>query len=120
MTKPRISPHPFVIYKDWLVTPWDVCNIMLYPEIAEYTIRQESINHQYVKSDTISKLTERNLIELSSFCHYRPLIERLYVDIIFLQFLGIVIIMMRLDNNDQTFTIQINEEEINKIPVVPD
>ena len=28
--------HPFVIYKDWLVTPWDICNVLLSPEITEY------------------------------------------------------------------------------------
>ena len=31
--------HPFVIYKDWLVTPWDICNVLLSPEITEYTIK---------------------------------------------------------------------------------
>ena len=28
--------HPFVIYKDWLVTPWDICNVLLSPKITEY------------------------------------------------------------------------------------
>lgn len=26
--------HPFVIYKDWLVTPWDICNVLLLPDIT--------------------------------------------------------------------------------------
>ncbi|EIJ66866.1 hypothetical protein BD31_I1552 [Candidatus Nitrosopumilus salaria BD31] len=26
--------HPFVIYKDWLVTPWDICNVLLSPNIT--------------------------------------------------------------------------------------
>ena len=29
--------HPYVIYKDWLVTPWDICNVLLSKEITEYT-----------------------------------------------------------------------------------
>ncbi len=28
--------HPFIIYKDWLVTPWDICNVLLSPKITEY------------------------------------------------------------------------------------
>ncbi|MDH3312227.1 MAG: CBS domain-containing protein [Nitrosopumilus sp.] len=31
--------HPFVIHKDWLVTPWDICNILLSPEITEYAVK---------------------------------------------------------------------------------
>lgn len=31
--------HPYVIYKDNIVTPWDICNIMLSPEITEYVIK---------------------------------------------------------------------------------
>ena len=27
--------HPFVMYKDWLVTPWDICNVLLSPRITE-------------------------------------------------------------------------------------
>ncbi len=30
--------HPFIIYKDWLVTPWDICKILLSPEITEYEV----------------------------------------------------------------------------------
>jgi len=26
--------HPFVIYKDWLVTPWDICNVLSLPDIT--------------------------------------------------------------------------------------
>ncbi|MBI5859533.1 MAG: CBS domain-containing protein [Nitrosarchaeum sp.] len=29
--------HPYVIYKDWIVTPWDICNILLSKEITKYT-----------------------------------------------------------------------------------
>jgi predicted transcriptional regulator len=28
--------HPYVIYKDWIVTPWDICNILLSEKITEY------------------------------------------------------------------------------------
>lgn len=31
--------HPFVIYKDWLVTPWDICNVLLSPDITEYVVK---------------------------------------------------------------------------------
>jgi predicted transcriptional regulator len=30
--------HPFVIYKDWLVTPWDICKNLLSPKITEYEV----------------------------------------------------------------------------------
>jgi predicted transcriptional regulator len=29
--------HPYVIYKDWTVTPWDICNILLSKSITDYT-----------------------------------------------------------------------------------
>ncbi len=29
--------HPYVIYKEWVVTPWDICNILLSEGITEYT-----------------------------------------------------------------------------------
>lgn len=28
--------HPYVMYEDWIVTPWDICNALLSPEITEY------------------------------------------------------------------------------------
>ena len=28
--------HPYIIYKDWIVTPWDICNILLSKDITEY------------------------------------------------------------------------------------
>lgn len=28
--------HPCVIYNNYLVTPWDIRNVLLYPEITEY------------------------------------------------------------------------------------
>ena len=31
--------HPFIIYKNWLVTPWDICNVLLSPEITEYGVK---------------------------------------------------------------------------------
>ena len=31
--------HPFMIYKDWLVTPWDICNVLLSSEITEYVVK---------------------------------------------------------------------------------
>lgn len=30
--------HPYVIYKDWIVTPWDICNILLDKEITKYSV----------------------------------------------------------------------------------
>ncbi len=30
--------HPYVIYKEWLVTPWDICKILLSKDITEYPI----------------------------------------------------------------------------------
>jgi len=30
--------HPCIMYKDWLVTPLDICNILLSPEIKEYKV----------------------------------------------------------------------------------
>ena len=29
--------HPYVIYKDQMVTPWDICNVLLSKDITEYT-----------------------------------------------------------------------------------
>ncbi len=31
--------HPYVIYKSWIVTPWDICNVLLSPEIIEYVVK---------------------------------------------------------------------------------
>ena len=31
--------HPYVIYKDWIVTPWDICNILLSENITKYTVK---------------------------------------------------------------------------------
>ncbi|MFZ8938324.1 MAG: CBS domain-containing protein [Nitrosopumilaceae archaeon] len=28
--------HPYVIYKDWMVTPWDICNVLLEEGITDY------------------------------------------------------------------------------------
>ena len=30
--------HPYVIYKDWIVTPWDICNVLLSKEITKYNV----------------------------------------------------------------------------------
>ena len=27
--------HPYIIYKDWIVTPWDICNVLLSKDITE-------------------------------------------------------------------------------------
>jgi len=29
--------HPYVIYQNWIVTPWDICNVLLDKEITKYT-----------------------------------------------------------------------------------
>lgn len=31
--------HPFVIYKNWLVTPWDICNVLLSEDITKYVVK---------------------------------------------------------------------------------
>lgn len=31
--------HPYVIYKDHIVTSWDICNALLSPEISEYVVK---------------------------------------------------------------------------------
>jgi predicted transcriptional regulator len=31
--------HPYVIYKDWIVTPWDICNVLLSAQITEYVAK---------------------------------------------------------------------------------
>lgn len=28
--------HPYIIYKDWIITPWDICNILLSENITDY------------------------------------------------------------------------------------
>ena len=28
--------HPYVIYKNWIVTPWDICNTLLNEGITDY------------------------------------------------------------------------------------
>ena len=30
--------HPYVIYKEWIVTPWDICNILLSKKITTYNV----------------------------------------------------------------------------------
>jgi predicted transcriptional regulator len=30
--------HPYVIYKNWTVTPWDICNVLLSEGITDYTV----------------------------------------------------------------------------------
>ncbi len=31
--------HPCIMYKDWLVTPMDICNVLLYEKITDYSIK---------------------------------------------------------------------------------
>ena len=33
--------HPYVRYKDILVTPWDICNQLLSDEITQYTVQNK-------------------------------------------------------------------------------
>lgn len=72
-------------------------------------------NPACVKPDTIPKLVERNSIELSSFYQSRPLIERLHVAMAIIQFSDIPTTILGLDH-DQILGIEINDEELNKIP----
>jgi len=73
-----------------------------------------------VKPYTVSKLAERDLIELSSFYNNRPLIERLYAGMAILQFSEIPITMMGLYDQDQILGITISEDELEKIPNAED
>jgi hypothetical protein len=72
-------------------------------------------NPACVKPDTIPKLVERNAIKLSSFYQTRPLIERLHVAMTIIQFSDIPTTILGLDH-DQILGIEINDEELNKIP----
>lgn len=69
-----------------------------------------------VKPYTVSKLAERDVIELASFYNNRSLIERLYVGMTILQFSDIPIAMMGLYDQDQILGIMIDENELDKIP----
>jgi len=69
-----------------------------------------------VQPYTVSKLAERDVIELASFYNNRPLIERLYVGMTILQFSDIPISTMDLYDQDQILGIMIDEDELDKIP----
>jgi len=73
-----------------------------------------------VKPNTVSKLAERNVVELSSFYQNGPLIERLYVGMAILQLSDIPITIMGLYDNDQILEIQIDDKELNKMPDAQD
>ena len=73
-----------------------------------------------VKPNTVSKLAERNIVELSSFYQNRPLIERLYAGMAILQLSDIPITVMGLYDNDQILEIQIDDKELNKMPDAQD
>ena len=77
-------------------------------------------NPACVKPYTVSKLAERNVIELSSFYHNRPLIERLYAGMTILQFSDIPITVMGLYEQDQILGIGISVDELDKIPDAKD
>lgn len=69
-----------------------------------------------VKPDTVSKLAERNLIELTSFYNHRPLVERVYAGMAILQFSDIPIGVMGPSKDDHILKIIIDENELNTIP----
>jgi len=73
-----------------------------------------------VKPYTLSKLAERNLIELSSFYNHRPLIEKLNAAMAILQFSEIPITMMGVYEEEQILGIGISEGELDKIPNAKD
>lgn len=73
-----------------------------------------------VKPYTVSKLAERDVIELASFYNNRPLIERLYAGMTILQFSDIPIMTMGLYEQDQILGIMIDEDELGKIPNAKD
>lgn len=73
-----------------------------------------------VKPDTLSKLAERDVIELSSFYQNRPLTERLYAAMAILQFSDLPITIMGLYDQDQILGVGISDEELDKIPNAKD
>ena len=73
-----------------------------------------------VKPDTLSKLAERDVIELSSFYQNRPLTERLYAAMAILQFSDLPITIMGLYDQDQILRVGISDEELDKIPNAKD
>ncbi len=30
--------HPYVLYKNWIITPWDICNVLLSEGITDYNV----------------------------------------------------------------------------------
>ena len=73
-----------------------------------------------VQPNTLSKLAERDVIELSSFYQNRPLAERLYAAMAILQFSDIPITVMGLYDQDQVLGVGISDEELDKIPNAQD
>ena len=73
-----------------------------------------------VQPNTLSKLVERDVIELSSFYQNRPLAERLYAAMAILQFSDIPITVMGLYDQDQVLGVGISDEELDKIPNAQD
>lgn len=73
-----------------------------------------------VKPNTVSKLAERDVIELASFYNNRSLTERLYAGMAILQFSDIPIKMMGLYAQDQILGIEIDKEEWDKTPNAED
>ncbi|MCE9653420.1 MAG: hypothetical protein K8Q89_10275 [Nitrosarchaeum sp.] len=69
-----------------------------------------------VKPNTISKFSERNVIELASFYNNRPLIERLYAGMEILRLSDIPITMMGPTDHEQVLKILIDEDISDKIP----
>jgi len=69
-----------------------------------------------VKPDTVSKLVQRDIIEISSFYQNRPIIERLYMGMAILQISDIPISKLELDDQEKILRIQISQKVMDGIP----
>lgn len=69
-----------------------------------------------VKPETVSKLVQRDVIELASFYQNRPIIERLYMAEAILQYSDIPISKLILDDTEKILRIHISDKDMNGIP----
>ena len=67
-----------------------------------------------VKPETLLKLAERHVIELSSFYNSRPLIERLYAGMAIMRSSELLIMYVSTDY-EQHLSIQITDDELSKM-----
>lgn len=73
-----------------------------------------------VKPETVSKLVERDVIEIASFYQHRPISERLYMAKAILQYSDIPISKLVLDDKEKILRIQISDKDMGGIPNAED